>query len=178
MPRVIAISGTPGAGKSVVAMVIGQMLDAIVWNLGDVADQHNLLEADSTGRDASEVDTDLLEAVLRDEIPRVGSAWLIIEGHYADVVPPEFVTLAVVLRCRPDVLCARLTARGYSEAKVKENVEAEILGVCTYDMQKSDIGDRFVDIDASDLDPESVASIIKSILEDPELAANYKPGII
>ena len=56
----------------------------------------------------------------------------------------------IVLRVRPEILRLRLEKRDYSELKVRENLEAEAMGVCTaeaYDIY----GENISEIDASDL---------------------------
>ena len=49
-----------------------------------------------------------------------------VEGHLAHLLPCDRV---IVLRCRPDALSARLSARGYNKMKIFENAEAEALDV-------------------------------------------------
>ncbi|ERF69327.1 hypothetical protein EPUS_04032 [Endocarpon pusillum Z07020] len=55
--------------------------------------------------------------------------WLI-DWHACDVFPKSWLDLVVVLRCtRTEVLWDRLRARDYPEAKLQENLDAEIFGV-------------------------------------------------
>lgn len=55
--------------------------------------------------------------------------WLI-DWHACDVFPKSWLDLVVVLRCtRTEVLWDRLSARDYPEAKLQENLDAEIFGV-------------------------------------------------
>ena len=50
----------------------------------------------------------------------------ILEGHFSH----EFdnIDKIIVLRCDPKVLVKRLSERGYSKEKVRENLEAEAIG--------------------------------------------------
>ncbi|OLS16099.1 MAG: dephospho-CoA kinase [Promethearchaeota archaeon CR_4] len=177
-PGVIAISGIPGTGKSTVAKALGRLLPAPVWNLGDVAVEHELVGRDESGRDTQVVDTDALQDTLREEIPRVKADWLVVEGHYADVTPKEYIALAVVMRCKPDILWERLAVRGYSEPKVRENVQAEILGDCTSYMLDLELDSRLIEMDTSGTTPEAVASLLLGIVRTPAKAENYPPGNI
>ncbi len=177
-PAVIAISGIPGTGKSTVAIALGKLLNAPVWNLGEIAVKHELVEPDESGRDAQVVDTDALADVLMDEIPTVHGDNLIVEGHYADVTPAEFIVLGVVLRCKPEVLWNRLAKRGYSETKVRENVQAEILGDCTSYMLELELGKNLIEVDTSNTTAEEVANLLLGILRSPTKAENYPAGNI
>jgi broad-specificity NMP kinase len=54
-----------------------------------------------------------------------------------DFFPERWFDLVVVLRCFNEVLYPRLEKRGYSEKKVQENVECEIMCVVAEDARES-----------------------------------------
>ncbi len=70
-------------------------------------------------RGTKEVDVDALDREVRAPA-KLG----FLVGHYAHLLTAD---LAVVLRCHPKVLADRLRARGWADAKVRENVEAEAI---------------------------------------------------
>jgi adenylate kinase len=57
-------------------------------------------------------------------LPADDGARVAYEGHLAHLLPVDAVW---VVRCDPAVLRGRLEGRGYPEAKVRENLEAEAL---------------------------------------------------
>ena len=57
-------------------------------------------------------------------------AFSILDTHIPDVAPEELVRKVVVLRSNPMDLERRLRKKGWSKAKCKENVLAEILDSC------------------------------------------------
>ena len=70
---------------------------------------------------SSVVDTDILSKKLEDMDN------IIIDSHFAEMFDVDIV---FVLRCEPKILYKRLKERGYSQEKIIENVEAEILDYC------------------------------------------------
>lgn len=119
----IALTGSPGVGKTTVGQLAAnagyKLVDVKAWahEVGAVAGHDPDDEADA-------IDVDLLAAALRDEPRQPGS--VIYEGHLAHLLP---VDVAWVIRCDPRVLAARLAARGYRPAKVRENLEAEAIDI-------------------------------------------------
>ena len=72
------------------------------------------------------MDTKVLRASIIDATP----ARAVVHGHLLPhVLRKGEVELVAVLRCEPSVLRGRLFKRGYPQAKVTENVEAELIGV-------------------------------------------------
>ena len=62
-----------------------------------------------------------------------GDLPLILEGHVVQL-PPSFVSCCIVLRCSISNLRQRLVVRDYSNSKIDENIEAEIMEVILSDM--------------------------------------------
>jgi len=67
----------------------------------------------------------------------------------------------VVLRCRPGCLLERLRSRGYSEAKCRENAEAEALDVTLIETLEVREPGQVLEIDATDIPPGQVADLIE-----------------
>lgn len=53
----------------------------------------------------------------------------ILDWHACDLFPERWIDLVVVLRCDSTVLYDRLTARGYKDKKLDENMDSEIMQV-------------------------------------------------
>merc|ERR1719316_2099463 len=77
--------------------------------------------------DCSIFDEDLVCDALENIIDDGGQA---VDFHSAGFLPDNWFDLVVVLRADTGVLSARLDKRHYTEAKIKENLEAEIFQVC------------------------------------------------
>lgn len=127
----LGLTGTPGTGKTAVAEELRRRGVPVV-DLAQLADDCGAIEGVDEVRQSRIVDEVILAdawetaaAVLEGLVPLVAC-----EGHYAHDVP---VDLVVVLRCEPRALVARLAARGWPEAKVRENVEAEAMGIVAYE---------------------------------------------
>ena len=128
--KVIIISGTPGTGKTAIASYLNEKFEILSINLGEFAVKNQFILADDPYRDTKIINEEKLVPAIINEIKRTADSHLIIEGHYADIIPNEFILAAVILRTDPFVLEERLKLRNYSEDKIKENIQAEILSDC------------------------------------------------
>lgn len=144
----IGITGTPGTGKSTVAKELGARGHRVI-PLSDTTTPF-VLERDES-RDTLVIDE---EAWAR-EFGRVDG---FVEGHLAHLLPCDLI---VVLRCRPDILAARLRARGYPEKKVSENAEAEALDVVLIETLEEFRGDQVLEIDTTERDIRDCAGLIE-----------------
>src|SRR5881628_3559822 len=116
----VAITGTPGTGKSSACDVLAKR-GYVVVDLDEIARREGLIVGRDEKRGTDEVDVDALREGLR-----IPAKVAFLKSHYSHQMD---VNLAVVLRCRPSVLRARLEGRGWPPEKVRENVEAEAIDV-------------------------------------------------
>merc|ERR1712217_657055 len=88
---------------------------------------------------ASILDEELLDKELEKELRASSSHGAVIDFHSASCFSPDVGDpIAVyVLRADNSVIFDRLTARGYSQRKVTENVECEIFGTVSEEAQEA-----------------------------------------
>jgi adenylate kinase len=177
--EIIIISGTPGTGKSTVSKQISEMIDAKIISLNELAISEKLTLQYDKKRETYIVDFDKLIPYLINLIEsfkNAGHKFLIIEGHFADIVPNEFINYAIVLRCDPEQLSNRLKKRGYKREKVRENVQAEILGNCVNYLIQKQINSPTYEIDTTLLTIESIAKTIIDLIIYNKNVEGFKIG--
>lgn len=106
---------------------------------------HGLLTEKDVRRNTYDVDVERFNDSLEEF--RESGENIFIDSHLAHLCDCSYI---VVLRCHPDVLAERLRARGYPEAKVTENVQAEVLDVILCEATDSDIPVAEIDCTAGD----------------------------
>jgi len=114
---VVAITGTPGVGKTSVARKLKE-LGYEVYAVGELAEKLDCII--DYEEDCVVVDVEELKKKFQ-SMPK--GDLVVVEGHLSH----NLADTAVVLRCNPLVLKERLFRRGWSEEKVMENVEAELI---------------------------------------------------
>jgi adenylate kinase len=127
--RVIVITGVPGVGKTSVANAVAERLGCPVIGVSELAVREGALLGRDDERETDIVDLPRLKEMIAEAVSATEGP-IIVEGHFAyDVVPSHLVSHALVLRRAPWILKGELRERGYSDEKVRENVEAELLDV-------------------------------------------------
>ncbi len=162
----IAITGTPGTGKtSVSAELRSRGYDVIDMN--DHIRAHGLLGELDKDRDTHEVDLDALNDSLQRY--RDDDELHLMDSHLSHLMDSSGI---IVLRCNPDILSERLKKRGYSCAKILENVQAEVLDVILCESTDSDIPVYEVDCSADNISDSAdcVEKILNGATDD------YLPG--
>jgi len=163
----LAITGTPGTGKSAVAEVLAER-GWRVLELNAYAKEKGLLGREDKKRSTREIDTEKLKRVLAEEnLPDKA----VLVGHLSHLVGADLI---ILLRCRPSVLEERLRRRKYSKVKVRENMEAEACDVILIEAMET--GVRVFEIDTTERTPEQVADAIDEILAGEK--EKYEPGHI
>jgi adenylate kinase len=129
--QVILITGTPCVGKTSSARQLAAKLNAEYINLTDFAKTYNLTLGEDKERKTTIIDEEAMQQKLKETIDASASANIIVDGHYAAAVtPPSQVTNVFVLRRNPKELKAFMHKCGFSEAKMWENLSAEIIDSC------------------------------------------------
>ncbi len=143
----VGIAGTPGTGKTAAGDVLARRGRRVVRVAGTVG-PFVLGEKDGV----REVDEEAWAAAF----PPVDGY---VEGSLAHFLPCDRL---VILRCRPDVLRARLEVRGYPAGQVAENVEAEALDVVLCEALDRHDPDALLEIETTARTAEETADLIEA----------------
>ncbi len=147
--KAIIITGTPGTGKTAISSYLNRVHGIPTINLGELCIQHNLILEEDSLRDTKVIDETKLILKLTEILMASVDPLLIVEGHYADIVPNDFIKAAVLLRTDPFILRERLIQRKYSENKILENIQAEILSDCGSFLKEKQLSVPILEYDTS-----------------------------
>ncbi|MFB0558666.1 MAG: adenylate kinase family protein [Candidatus Bathyarchaeia archaeon] len=163
--RVFLVAGVPGTGKTAVAIRLASRIEGTNIELSELAKREGLVTGFDELRETYIVDPE----GMREKISQViedGERPLVFDGHFApEVVPPETVLYAFVLRRAPWKLEEELRSRGYSEGKVRENVEAELLDVCLVEAVENLGPERVCEVDTTGKKLEETVEEIMAIIQ-------------
>ena len=146
-----ALTGTPGTGKT----SLKKHLNKKIISLSEYYEQ-----ASEGKTDNGEwiVDIEKLDNILED------SDCNFFEGNFSHKL--DKIDKVIVLRCDPQILEKRLESRNYSKNKVRENLEAEAIGVIYSEAIEIIDKTNVFQIDNSTRKPQETASIIEKYIND------------
>lgn len=154
----IAITGSPGVGKTTLAHLLSLALNFEVQSIESIAAQSNCLGGVDENDSTMLIDTDCLQQ----QIQFLGKD-CIVEGHLSHFIPSNII---LVLRCHPMVLKQRLEKRAYSESKIIENVEWEFLGGARTEISHLEHQTLVLEFDTSNEDAETICQkVIQKLSE-------------
>jgi len=131
LPLRLAVTGTPGSGKTSLAEELSACME--VLQLSQIAEEKGQLTGPAESR---EMDVDELSKVLSEEWSQLAVRTTLLDGHLSHLMPIDAI---IVLRAHPMVIEERLRRRDYSERKVRDNVESEMLGGPWHEMSALEV---------------------------------------
>jgi adenylate kinase len=147
----IAVTGTPGVGKTSVCSHVKSMQ---VFHVNELAERLDVVCGYDRKRKTKEVDVSKLRKAMS-----AMKEDMLLEGHFSHMLG---VDVAIVLRCSPEKLEKRLRKKGWSEEKVRENVEAEAVDVVLIEALEN--APEVCEVDTTKLSPKKVAEIVERII--------------
>ena len=150
----VAVTGTPGTGKSTATDLLESDLEVI--HLNEVIREEELTTGVDDDRESLVADLEAVEAWL------AGREDVVVESHLAHHFDVDRV---VVLRAHPETIVERLERREESAATARENAESEALDVVLTEAVETHGRDAVYEIDTTDRTPEEVAAAIDDVVE-------------
>lgn len=131
-PTITIVTGTPGTGKTTVAMAVAMRTNAVYIDVNNVIKINKLRESYDKKRKSAIIDTKKLNKVLIKIINQAKKKGfsLVIDSHLSHYLPKKGVDICIVTKTPLKKLKQRLKKRGYHKAKIEENLECEIFDVC------------------------------------------------
>jgi len=159
----LLLTGTPGTGKSTLSKLLVKKLSGKLVKINQLVEEKNLYMGLHPEKRYLEVDLNALKKEIKRIVTKSPKKdfWVIVEGHLSHYI--SNANLVLVLRANPHVLEERLRSRGWTDAKIRENLEAEALDVCTWEAFHIH-GDIVQELDTSTLSPEEAVKIILKII--------------
>ncbi|MGB9953867.1 MULTISPECIES: adenylate kinase family protein [unclassified Haloarcula] len=149
----VAVTGTPGTGKTTAAEHLDTDFD--VFHLNDIIKAEGFSTGIDEDRGSLVADLDRLSEWLdgRDDV--------LFESHLAHHFDADRV---IVLRAHPETIVERLRERGDDDSKAYENAESEALDVILGEAVEEHGVDSVYEIETTDRDPDAVAQEIQAVV--------------
>ncbi|EWG08258.1 MAG: nucleotide kinase-like protein [Candidatus Aramenus sulfurataquae] len=151
---IILVSGTPGVGKTTVAMEIAKRYNLSYFSVSQFIIENKLYVSYDEERQTYNIDDSVIEKVNM-EVERLRN--VVVETIYPSLL--DRADKVIVLRKNPLKLYEELKRRKWNDLKVAENVEAEILGVVS--QEAKDWFQSVCEIDVSEKTIDEVISMVE-----------------
>ncbi len=166
--QVIYISGTPCTGKTTITNELEKIFNEIYCiSINEFAIGNNLVLGKDPNKGYKIIDIERLNEKLNIFIDNYINSYnlIVVEGHLSHLC--DGCDKCIVLRLNPQLLKERLEARNYSDNKIRENIEAEVLDVCSIEAYEKH-GNNVHEIDTTDKSVDEVLKLIKNVILDKD----------
>ena len=131
--KVIAVSGTPGTGKTTLSKKLSRNLNFYYLDVNRIIFNNKLSEGYDRKRNTKIVDIQKLNKFIINEIKKFNKSkikGIIIDSHLSHYLPRKYVDLCIVAKCDINELNKRLKNKKFNKNKIQENIQSEIFDIC------------------------------------------------
>lgn len=140
MKQAIAVTGTPGAGKTHFAeQLCADNPDYDYFDLNSYLKEKELYLRYDKEDQTHIIDETQLTDIVRPLIEQ-SERTLVIDSHLSHYINPSLISLCYVVLCNLPLLEHRLKGRKYPAQKIRDNLDSEIFQVCL--MEAKEAGHR------------------------------------
>jgi len=169
----IAITGTPGTGKTSLARILEKKGFRII-DLKNFATDKDCIISKDKKRDSLIIDVDKLDGYIKEL--ETGDL-IFIDGHLSHLF--SNVDKVILLRCSPNKLKRNLKKKNWKKEKINENLEAEILDIILSESLEFHKEKDIFEIDTTDKTIDDVGfEVLDIIKNDFKNIKKYKIGKI
>ena len=158
---IIAITGTPGTGKTSVAKKLVRK-GYIVLDLNRIACETDFLLGRDEKRKSNIVDIYKLNLFIKKNYSKFDIVF--VEGHLSHLL--KCVDKLIVLRLEPSQLKKYLKKKRWNEKKIKENLESEILDIVLCESVEIHSKDNIAELNVTNKSVDEIVSIIIDLVKD------------
>lgn len=169
---IIAVTGTPGTGKTTFSRELAKRLGAHLLDLNQFVFSLGIYKLDEEGTKV--VNIRKMKSEFR-KFAEKTEGNLVVDGLLSHFLPPQLVTHVVVLRTHPRVLARRLRKRGFKGKKLRDNLESEALDIVLWEAVNIHGRSKVYEIDTTG---KSVKRSIEDFLMALAGKKNLQPGKI
>ena len=153
---IIAITGTPGCGKTTVSRALNKKLKYKLIDLNKTIKKNKIYSGYDRKRKSYIVDINKLKKSFK----TFKKENMIIDSHLSHFLPLDII---IVLRCQPNELDRRMRLKKWNKEKRRENFEAELIGLISYEARQ--LNKNVYEIDTSDGKTSRIINDIMKVLK-------------
>ncbi len=155
----IAITGTPGTGKTSVTKILEKNGFSVIY-LNELVIEKSFILGKDEKRNSNIVDIEKTDEYFK---KHKTNDLVFIDGHLSHLF--SNVDKVIILRCHPNKLEENLNIKNWKKEKINENIESEILDIILTEAVDIHKKENIFEIDTTDLSINGIYNAIYNILK-------------